>query len=97
MGKLSSSARGFGSAIAAPFGPSKVDRAAQIYAALLLPFFVLFSIVLAKAANTIFLSFMPESVAAIAALRVVLGFLLVVATGMSWIVWVRTGGFSLFA
>lgn len=92
-GKLS----GIRSGISGSFRASGGVRSDQLYAALLLPFVIVFSIILAKVANSILLDFMPDSVAAISALRAVLGLLLVIATGVMWLLWVRTGGFGLFA
>lgn len=71
-------------------------NSSQVYAALVLPFFIVFSIVLAKVTHEILLDFMPDSIAAVAALRVMLGTLLVIATGVAWLMWVRSGGFGLF-
>lgn len=95
--RFSSGSSGFRSAVAARFGSSGVTRVEQFHAAILLPVFIVASIVVAKALHTILLDFMPDTVAAISALRVILGTLLVIATGASWIVWVRSGGFGLFA
>ncbi len=95
--KFSQTQGGFRAAVSARFGSSGVTRVEQFHAAILLPVFIVASIVVAKALHTILLSFMPDTVAAISALRVILGTLLVIATGASWIVWVRSGGFGLFA
>ena len=79
------------------FEDTGTARESQIYAAVVLPFFIVFAIVVAGIVNTILLDLIPDTVAALNALRFLLGTLLVIATGAAAILWVRTGGFGLFA
>ena len=79
------------------FEDTGTARESQIYAATVLPFFIVFAIMVAGIVNTILLEWLPDTVAALSALRVILGALLVIGTGVATILWVRTGGFGLFA
>lgn len=97
-GKISNATRNLTGAFRARItAPSGTPREAQIYAAVLLPFFIVFSIVVAKVANNLLLEIIPDTIAALSALRFLLGSIILILTGAAWIIWVRTGGFGLFA
>lgn len=74
-----------------------VSRRDQLLAALLLPFFVVAVMALAVVLRDVMIGLLPDALGGVGFVVFLLGLTLAIGTMVTVVVWVRSGGFGIFA